>query len=626
MRAGLEVHQQLATGKLFCECPADLAEEVHGSVARRLRATGGENRAIDRAAAFQAARDLLFRYEIAPSSCLVELDEEPPHALSEPALDVALTMTLLLHARPLDEIIVMRKIVVDGSNTSGFQRTALVGVDGWLEVGGKRHAIQSICLEEDAARKVGESPEGVVYRLDRLGIPLVEIATGPDLTTPSEAREVAEEIGMLLRATGRVRRGVGTIREDVNVSIEGGARVEIKGVQELRLLPRFTETEEERQRMLLRARDRLVERGARLPPERSIDVVPMLPTGATGLLPDAARKGQAVRALRLPGFGGLLKSPEGTSERLGKELADHARAAGLRGLIHSDELPGYGLDTGAVERLRQELGLSAQDAFVLVAAPDTKIAERALALVRERALQALDGVPGETRDPLPDGRTRYSRPLPGRDRMYPETDVPPILVTAARLATLSAHLPERPEAARERLSGAYAVGPEVVRQIQRAGLIETFEGLVHRGFPAPLVARLLTQDVPAAESEVPSPAGIEVSDEGLASVLNLVADGAIAKEGMLPVLVQLRKGAHTALEAAEKAGLSVGPSDDLATLAARVVDENAALISERGAAAFQPLMGDLMKELRGRRDGKEVAAALRAALARRVPPAGAPSP
>jgi len=621
VKAGLEVHQQLVTGKLFCECPADLGEEVRGSVARRLRATGGENRAIDPAAAFQASRDLLFRYEIAPSSCLVELDEEPPHALSPAALDVALTVALLLHARPLDEIVVMRKIVVDGSNTSGFQRTALVGVDGWIEVGGKRHLIQTICLEEDAARKVGEARGEVVYRLDRLGIPLVEIATGPDLTSPSEVREVAEEIGMLLRATGRARRGVGTIREDVNVSIEGGARVEIKGVQELRLLPRFTEAEEERQHMLLRARDELAKRGASLADEPTIDVAAILPRDAAGLLPDAARRGQSVRALRLPGFGGLLKAPEGSTERLGKELADHARAAGLRGLIHSDELPGYGLDPAAVDRLRSELGLRPDDAFVIVTAAEAKLADRALSLVRDRARRALEGVPGETRDPLPDGRTRYSRPLPGRDRMYPETDVPPVRVDPTHLAELTAHLPERPEAARARLAAQYATGAEVVRQLQRSGEVERFEELVRRGFAAPLVARLLTQDVPAAELEAQVAEGFEVGAEALVGVLSSVADGTIAKEGMLPVLVQWFKGARTPLEAVARAGLDRGPSDDLATLAARVVAANVTLIAERGDAAFQPLMGDLMKELRGRRDGKEVAAALRAALARRAPPA-----
>ena len=616
MKAGIEVHQQLATGKLFCPCPADLSETVRGSVVRWLRATGGENRAIDPAAAFQAARDLRFRYEIVPSSCLVELDEEPPHALSEAALDVALTMALLLHARPLDEIVVMRKIVVDGSNTAGFQRTALVGVDGWLEVGGKRYSVPTVCLEEDAARKIRESPEEVSYRLDRLGIPLVEVATGPDIGSAAEAREVAEEIGMLLRATGRVRRGVGTIREDVNVSIEGGARVEIKGVQELRLLHRFAENEEARQRALLEVRDRLRARAASVPPGPTVEVGPMLPANAAGLLPDAARKGHAVRALRLLGFAGVLKPSDGSAERLGRELADRARAAGLRGLIHSDELPGYGLDAGAIDRLRRELALGAEDAFVLVTAPDARLAERALSLVRERAEMALQGIPGETRDPLPDGRTRYSRPLPGRDRMYPETDVPPIRLTAERLASLAARLPERPEAARARLASEYALGAEVVRQIQRGGLVEIFEGLVHRGFPAPRVARLLTQELPIAEAQVPPPDGIDLSDETLASVLTLVADGTIAKEGLLPVLVALRKGARSPLDAVAQAGLAAGPSDDLATLAARVVDQNATLIAERGDAAFSPLMGDLMKEVRGRRDGKEVASALRAAIAR----------
>lgn len=181
MKVGLEVHQQLATGKLFCECPAELSEEVRGSFVRYLRSTSGENRAVDAAAAFQAARGLRYRYEIVAASCLVDMDEEPPHPLNPAALDVALTLALMLDARPVDEISVMRKIVVDGSNTAGFQRTALVAIDGHLDLRGKRYSILSICLEEDAARKIGESNGEITYRLDRLGIPLVEIATGPEV-------------------------------------------------------------------------------------------------------------------------------------------------------------------------------------------------------------------------------------------------------------------------------------------------------------------------------------------------------------------------------------------------------------------------------------------------------------
>jgi glutamyl-tRNA(Gln) amidotransferase subunit E len=329
-----------------------------------------------------------------------------------------------------------------------------------------------------------------------------------------------------------------------------------------------------------------------------------------------------VRALRLLGFNGLLGGAKDTTERLGRELADHARATGLRGLIHSDEVPGYGLDGAAVDRLWRELGLAPEDAFVLVAAPEIALAERALAGVRERAEAALVGIPEETRDPLPDGRTRYSRPLPGRNRMYPETDVPPIQVDSARLDRLRRDLPERPEVVRARLSETYGLNLEVVRALQRSGSVERFEGLVGRGHPSALVARLLAQDLPQAEAQVPEGDVPAFTEAALSSVLSTVADGTISKEGMLPVLVEMRKGAATPLDAAARAGLDQRPSEDLDVLAACIVEQNAALVSERGAEAFSPLMGDLMRQVRGRRDGSEVATALRTALARRRPHQG----
>ncbi len=620
MKSGLEVHQQLATGKLFCNCPAELSEEVRGRVLRRLRATGGENHAIDPAAAFQASRDLRFVYEVVPSSCLVELDEEPPHGLSKAALDVALVMAQLLHARVLDEIEVMRKIVVDGSNTAGFQRTALVAVDGHLEVRGHTISIPTVCLEEDAARKTGETAGEVTYRLDRLGIPLIEIATGPEITSGAEAREVAEEIGMLLRTTGRVRRGIGTIREDVNVSTEGGARVEIKGVQELRLLERYAELEERRQRFLLDLREKLRSRGARPPSGPGQDVAPALTGPGKGFLFEAARRGHPVLGLVLPGFRGLLRELDASGERLGRELADYARAAGLRGLVHSDELPGYGLEGDRLQALEQALGTGPEDAFVLVTAPEVATAARALAGVSARAAAALVGVPGETREPLPDGRTRYTRPLPGRDRMYPETDVPPVRVDPGHLRELSASLPPRPEVVRERLADRYHLNPEVARQLQRRGAVETFESLVGRGHAAALVARVYTQDLPTAEADLTAP--VELAPALLEEVLGSVAEGRIAKEGIASVLRELLLGAPTTVAAIERAGLGGGPVSDLDTLAERVVAANEALVRERGDEAFSPLMGDLMREVRGRRDGQEVAKALRKALASRRAPSG----
>jgi glutamyl-tRNA(Gln) amidotransferase subunit E len=618
VKAGLEVHQQLATGKLFCACPAELSETVVRTVERRLRATGGENHAIDPAAAFQASRNLTFEYEATPTSCLVELDEEPPHPLDPEALEVALTMALLLNARPLDEVEVMRKIVVDGSNTSGFQRTALVAVDGSLEVEGRRYSIPSICLEEDAARKVSESKRGIRYRLDRLGIPLIEIATGPEITSGEEARTVAEEIGMLLRATRRVRRGIGTIREDVNVSAEGGARVELKGVQDLRKIHLYVDGEVERQTVLLAVAVELGRRRAHVPADEIADVTAEVRGIAQGPLGETIARGGVVLGVRLAGFGGLLAPPGAGKERLGRELADRARATGVRGLLHSDELPAQGLEESNTGPVRARLGLEgAHDAFVLVAAPAREAGVRALAAVRERAREALAGIPSETRDPLPDGRTRYSRPLPGRDRMYPETDVPPMPVSADRLAALRAALPERPRETRQRLITKYALSSDTARHLQRLGEVDRFEELTAKGHAPPLVAQLLARDVPATgDDDETFDFPVSLLDE----LLRAVESGTFGKEGVPKVVAALAKGAPTIEDAVRASGLVSLTREELVALAEALVSRNRAIVDAKGPAAFSALMGDLMREVRGRRDGQEVADVLRTALGRGAAP------
>jgi len=616
VKAGLEVHQQLATGKLFCDCPSELTEVVEGSFARRLRPASGENRAVDPATSFQASRGLRYRYEISDASCLVEMDEEPPHPLNAAALDVALTLAHLLHARPVDEIEVMRKIVVDGSNTAGFQRTALVAVDGHLDLAGKRYSIASICLEEDAARRVREADGEVTYRLDRLGIPLVEIATGPEIEGGAEARAVAEEIGALVRATRRARRGIGTIREDVNVSADGGARIEIKGVQELRKISEYVDREVGRQKVLLLVAAELRRRGAALTSPTVVDLTSALEAVDSGPLARSARKGGPILGLRLAGFAGLLRAPPGSDERLGRELADQARALGLRGLLHSDELPAYGLDDHHVERVRVALGAGPHDAFVLLTDPDRARALAALDRVAQRAVAAIDGIPGETRDPLPDGRTRFSRPLPGRERMYPETDIAPIPVSEAHLARLAAHLPESLSTLRERLARTTGLAPELVAQLVSAGESDAFEELVRRGHAPAIVARLLVQDlpnVPRAEGAEAPVFPVRLFDE----LLRAQAAGAFAKEGIPNVLAELSKGAPDLASAVRAAGLSAFSADDLERAVERVVAANEAMVRERGDAAFSPLMGDVMREVRGRRDGQEVAAVLRRAIARR---------
>ena len=619
MKAGLEVHQQLATRKLFCDCPPELSDEVTGEVVRRLRAASGEDHHVDAAAALQAARGLTYRYETVRSSCLVELDEEPPHELNPEALDVALTMALLLDARPLDEVEVMRKIVVDGSNTAGFQRTALVAVDGSLSVNGRTYSIPSICLEEDAARKTEEATGELTYRLDRLGIPLIEIATGPEITSGPEARDVAEEIGALLRSTKKVRRGIGSIREDLNVSIDGGQRIEIKGVQELRLIHRYVECEVERQELLLAVRDRLKDQGAMAPTDAPTDLTDFFESLSEGPLGTARRKGGRILGLVLRGFAGSLKSSEGSFERLGRELADYARSAGTKGLIHSDELPGFGIDESTLGRLREKLKAGTHDAFVLVADSEAR-AHEALRRVSGRARVALEGIPPETRDPLPDGHTRYSRPLPGRDRMYPETDVPPLTITTSRVRQLREHLPERPATVRERLQREYSLPPEVVRQIEGTGNTERFESLARQGHSPLIVARLLTQELPVVEEDSGEGPRVEVSPPTLEALLRAIGTGEFAKEGIPLVLAEFAVGAPSISEAIRRAGFAVLSVNDLERLVTVILDRNEALIRERGLAAFSPLMGDVMREVRGRRDGEEVAEALRRSLDRRVAP------
>ena len=252
LKCGIEIHQQLDTYKLFCECPSLLRkDEPDVIVKRRLYAAAGETGKVDIAAAYEQSKQKEFIYQAySNTTCLVELDEEPPHEINKEALRIALQISLLLNAKPLNVTQVMRKTVVDGSNTSGFQRTLLIARGGYVEVLNKKIGIASICLEEDAARKIKETEKEVTYRLDRLGIPLVEIATEPDIKDPEEAKLVALKIGEILRAC-KVKRGIGTIRQDVNMSIKGGPRIEIKGVQEPRLIAKTIETEVERQKDLL---------------------------------------------------------------------------------------------------------------------------------------------------------------------------------------------------------------------------------------------------------------------------------------------------------------------------------------------------------------------------------------
>ncbi len=608
LKCGIEIHQQLDTKKLFCQCECELVDEPGGEFMRRLRPSQSEMGEIDRAALLESKKRMSFVYQAPPSvSCLVERDEEPPHAANPDAMDAVLTVSRMMGCQVLDEVHFMRKIVIDGSNTTGFQRTSLVSMDGNLEVNGRSISIQSVCLEEDAARKVETNGRQVTYRIDRLGIPLIEIATGPDMRTPEEVREVAYRIGSLLRATKKVKRGIGTIREDLNISIPGGARIEIKGVQELRMLPIYVDVEMHRQQSLLRIRDLLRERGVTDVNDDIMDVTDAFKTCDSKVIRSAIKAKGRVWALPLNGYQGVLRSEDG-SMRLGSELAGRARTRGVKGVFHTDEMPAYGIGVEDVKAVRDLLGIGDEGAFVLCAAKKI-IAEDALDAVKERAIEALHGVPEETRDPMLDGTSRYSRPLPGAARMYPETDVPPICIDAERLARIDSNLPELPEEKAARFVAEYGVHEQQAQQLARE-YDELFETLAVKGM-AGVAASVILGTFPEMERE--GLASQDIPHDSLVHVFDRLAAGDFAKEALPDIMRQLAQGKDVD-GAIEALGLTSLDHEEAYGIIQSLVKGRESFIRERGMDAMGPLMGPVMQELRGKVDGKQASDLLRRAI------------
>jgi glutamyl-tRNA(Gln) amidotransferase subunit E len=614
-RCGLEIHQQLDTRKLFSLVPSEVVEpedverRTIGTLERRLQLTGSELGEVDVAAAAESRKGLRFRYlAIDGLTSLVETDEEPPQPMSQDALDVALTFAGLVESRPVDEVHVMRKTVLDGSNTSGFQRTALVATGGRIEADDGDVGVWTIALEEDSARKLDEAKDGVVaFTLDRLGIPLIEIATAPDIRDPHHAQRVAARIGALLRATGRVKRGLGTIRQDLNVSVGVGARVEIKGAQDLRALPRIIEAECRRQLWMHHVAESLRERGFHAADIGApVDVTAAFKDSTAKMLKEVLAKGGVVLGLRIPKAAGLLKGAAKDAPRLGRELADHAKIhAGVKGIFHSDELPAYGITEAEVAAVKPLLGCAPQDAFALCA-QSPSVARRALEAVAERMRASL--VPAkEVRGAQPDDSTRFLRPMPGAARMYPETDVPPTRVTAQRWKRILAHLPPKPEEKVKILVERHGLGAEVAKQLVADGLESEYEALVAAGAETQLAGRILLQHLPVLQHA-------QRVQAFLVPLVQRLNAGAFAKEAVPEILKALDGGASTLEAAIAKAGAGAVDDSVVEEVVRRVVAERLEFVRQRGAAAQGPLMGPVMAELRGKVDGAVIARKLKAAI------------
>jgi len=606
LKVGLEIHQQLDTSaKLFCKCKPELfKEEPEITFLRKLRPTQSELGQIDPAAYFEFQKGVKILYEAnKATSCLVEMDEEPPHPLNMEAVEIALTVALMIKAKPVDETRVMRKTVIDGSNTTGFQRTCVVALNGVVRVGEKIVPIEHVSLEEDAARKMGEEEGNIIrYRIDRLGIPLIEVTTAPVINSPKEAGEIALAIGTILRATGRVKRGLGTIRQDINISIPNGALIEIKGLQELELLPLVVKYEVQRQLNLIKISEELKKGGVKGEEikEEFFDVTDVFKQTKCKVIRKALDKKQQVLALKLPKFKGFLKRELMPNFRLGTEMADRARFWGkVGGIFHTDELPAYGITAEEIEELRKATEAKEQDAIVFVAdSPENS--KDALEAVIERAREAIKGVPEETRAPNPDGTTRYMRPRPGAARMYPETDIPPTQITEDYTKRASLLLPELPEQKLERLTKDYGLNQKLAKQILDSEYSELFETIIKESDVSPItVAAFLTETLRALKRD-----GVQiekVSENKMREIFRSISSGELTKEALPEIFSWLSKHEDESIqEAINGLGLKITSKEELEKIVDAIIEANKGLVEERGAKAFGILMGMVMKEVRGK--------------------------
>jgi glutamyl-tRNA(Gln) amidotransferase subunit E len=596
LKCGIEIHQQLTGKKLFCDCPAALSEDDDGHtlVHRKLRAVVGETGKVDEAAAREQAKAKTFIYRAYPSTCcLVELDEEPPHLMNHEALYTTLQMAKLLNASIVDEVQTMRKTVVDGSNTSGFQRTALVARNGFLQTTEGKVGIPTISLEEDAAKIIERGSDADIYNLSRLGIPLIEIGTDPDIVSPEHCKEVAAMLGMLLRSTGRVRRGLGTIRQDVNVSIKQGARIEIKGAQDLDMIPTLVENEAERQLAIVGLRS--VFAGAKVDPAHT-DVSRVFAKTACSFAAKALAAKKMVIGFKMSGMHGVLGKELQPGKRVGTDLSDYAKVhGGIGGIIHSDEdLKKYKFSDAEIAAVREKLAVGKKDGFIMIVGTKAECKE-GYSAVAERITLLAKGVPKEVRKAHDDGTTSYLRPLPGADRMYPETDTLPAPVAS------KVELPELIDDKIMRYQKKFGLSKDLSETVARGTEWPVFEDLVVR-LPSVKPASI-AETITAVPAQLKRKYGIERDIP--AEEWSMIFTASISPGSIVDAFVDVVKK-QIPLEKALETYQLMSKAE-----VKKVVD---AVLAKHKDEPFGKIMNLVMQETKGRADGKLVSELVRKKL------------
>lgn len=611
LKVGFEIHQQLSTkNKLFCNCKCLEAENYDATFLRKLRPVQSELGSYDLASIFEFTKMLTIKYHSSyTASCLVEADEEPPHEINRDAMDTALIISLALNSNIINEINVMRKIVIDGSNTSGFQRTMLVSYGGHLQVDGKKIGVQTICLEEDSGKLLSDNRKFREYGLDRLGIPLIEIALEPVTGTPTEIVKIALTLGRLLRASKRVARGLGSIRQDVNISVNNGKGiVEIKGVQRLDQLIKVIEYETIRQHGLILIAEKMNrESTGIIIGDKIIDITNIFKDSSSKVVQKIiSNKGNVFMAIRVKGFKGLFGFEPYPDIRIGKQLGELVRFYGFGGLFHSDELPNYGITDTEVKKVNEILDIDiSKDGFIILGGPKEKMSI-AISAICDRLKNVSSGVPSETRAATIEGKTIYSRPKPGSARMYPETDIAPFKITDDLLVPLKEKVPKPWNETISYLAKKYQLNENLAEKIFDSNYFEIFEVLSGLTKVSPsFIASKLTEDILNLERQ-----GYDSSvlnNNILLDIFKRLDSGLIAKESINLIMEKLMNRTTKSVdESITVLGIKSISDEELEKIIDKIIEDNILIIQEKGMEATSALMGKCMTVLRGKVNGKKI--------------------
>jgi glutamyl-tRNA(Gln) amidotransferase subunit E len=620
-KAGLEVHHQLDTErKLFCNCPVKLTHKAHDAeLLRHMRPTLSELGEYDGTALmeFKTKKEVIYRI-FGDLNCTYEMDDTPPFLINQNALDISIAIAQTFNMSLVDEVHITRKQYLDGSIPTGFQRTAIIGVGGEFLMGDKKIGILHMSVEEDSCREVSDRGHRIVFKADRLGIPLVELVTAPDFKTPDEAGLGAETIRRALWNLGLVRRGPGSVRHDVNCSITGGTRIEIKGVPRIADIPRLLHNEAMRQKTLLDIRDTLRSRGvtADTITRRTVDVTRFFSKLDNTVINN--QRGNRIIAVKLKGFGGLLSLPTQEHTVFADEFSGRIRVIAcldlMPNILYPESPDAENISSGLWRKIRNRLEATHHDAVILLYGPDEDL-ETGISEIYIRAGEATRGIPSETRQPLKNGSTDFERILPGPDRMYPDTDHPPLPLSNERISAIGKTIPEQPWL-REKRYAAMKLPPDLIRPLAISPLATLFDTAALE-YPDHTcrIAEVVGRWIPALKRK--KQPMYNLTEQRLMDLFECWNRQLFYREGFMPLLRCLALNPDlTCNQCLEKLNMHPPDGKTIDTVIADAIDNTHDREFASDTARSNWIMGQVMKSLRGCLNAAELSGRIRSKVSR----------